>query len=282
MGLMSIDGTLLEENEAVVSPLTWGCAYGYGIFETILIHQYRPVFLEQHLQRMLESARFLKLAAHSRETLAAWVDQLLERKVIASGKLKITLQALGGTRWEKGLETQTILTAADQIPYRALQYHQGVTIGFLHYTRNECSPLVKHKTLNYLESMLAREQAKEKGWFEGVFCNSKGFVCEGTFTNLFIIRQGKVITPGPEEGLLPGITRQMVMALARRDNLTLTEEQITPVDLVTADEVFLTSSLMGIMPVIQVGDHVIGEGIPGSLTKLLRARYGQALASEMT
>ncbi|CCO08199.1 aminotransferase class IV [Desulforamulus hydrothermalis] len=271
MVLTLIDGRPVHNNRPGV--LTWGCAYGYGLFETILIQNNQALFLKQHLRRMRASARFLRLAMPPDEQLIQWVKYLLETNRLPAGKLKITLLADEPVPGAAKIASRVIITVQPGQPYPAEFYETGVAVGLLKQIKNEQSELVKHKTLNYLENFLGREQARKNNWFEGLFCNTKGRLCEGTVSNLFIIKDQNIITPGESEGLLPGVTREFVINLARKNNLPLTVGQITIPEFFAAEEIFLTNSLFGIMPVTRRGEMLVGDGKPGRLTGQLIVLY---------
>ncbi|GAB6158757.1 branched chain amino acid--2-keto-4-methylthiobutyrate aminotransferase [Desulfotomaculum varum] len=271
MVLTLIDGRPVHNNCRGV--LTWGCAYGYGLFETILIQNNQPLFLKQHLRRMRASAEFLHLAMPPDEQLIQWIKYLLEINRLPAGKLKITLLAGEPVPGEAKIASRAIITVQPGQPYPTDLYETGVAVGLLNQVKNERSVLVKHKTLNYLENLLGREQARKNDWFEGLFCNTKGRLCEGTVSNLFIIKDQNIITPDEREGLLPGVTREIVINLARKNNLTLTVGQITIPEFLAAKEIFLTNSLFGIMPVTRRGEIPVGDGKPGRLTGRLIVLY---------
>lgn len=280
MDHMSVNGVPVLESHKLLSPLSWSCAYGYGIFETILISNGKPLFLRQHLKRMSESAGSFRLTMPQEELIIKWTSDLLRGKAIITGRLKITLLGEEKIVGENTLRTNTLLAVQAGSHYQPEMYLAGVEIGLLSLIKNERSILVRHKTLNYMENMLAREQAREQGWFEGLFLNNQGRVCEGTVSNVFVVKDKIIKTPGPEEGLLPGVTRQLIINLAEENNIPCEETCITPEDLAAAEEVFLTNSLMGVMPVCRVQGTKVGAGNPGKITVSLVNLYRELLVTE--
>lgn len=278
MGHMLVDGVPVKKDG--ISPLDWGCAYGYGLFETILVLGYRPVFFETHLNRMRQSAGLLQLDMPEEDEFTGWAFRILRESDGQGGRLKITLLARERMPGQEKISTHTILAFQPGLPYPAALYETGVAIGLLYQTKNEKSALVRHKTLNYLENMLGREQARKNNWFEGIFHNTKGSLCEGTISNFFIVKDQTIITPGIREGLLPGVTRDIVIKLARRGKLPVQVGTITEKDLSHASEVFLTNSLFGIMPVTRVGERTLGNGKPGLFTRTLMERYQAMLMAK--
>lgn len=271
MDHMLVDGVPVKKDG--ISPLDWGCAYGYGLFETILVLGQRPVFLERHLQRMRLSAGFLRLVMPEEADVTRWVRNLVGESQGPGGRLKISLLGKEPLTGQEKIAARIVLSFQPGLPYPEFLYKTGVTIGLLNLTKNEKSSLVRHKTTNYLENILAREQARKNGWFEGIFYNTKGRLCEGTVSNLFIVKEDKIVTPGIREGLLPGVTREVVIKLARRGKLPVKVGTVTEKDLSAASEIFLTNSLFGMMPVTRIGDSILGDGKPGLFTRTLMTQY---------
>nr|WP_315989547.1 aminotransferase class IV [Desulforamulus aquiferis] len=278
---MSINGRLLLDENNLLSPLSWACSYGYGLFETILVQMGRPLFLKQHLQRMAESADALGLFMPAKEVLNNWIEELLIEATLRTGRLKISLLGDKKAAGEDKLQTNTLLILQEGIIYQADLYELGVEIGLLGLSKNEQSHLVRHKTLNYMENILAREQANGQGWFEGLFVNSQQRVCEGTISNIFIVKDGIIKTPGPREGLLSGITRQLIIDLAQDNLLPCVETKIYPGELIGGEELFITNSLMGVMPVTKFAGTPIGKGVPGRVTSSIRKIYQELLDKEI-
>lgn len=275
MGPMSIDGVLLSREQALISPFSLACAYGYGLFETLLVRDQKPLFLNRHLDRLYNSAVFLRMEVPNRDYLIQWTYDVLNTGEQGQGRLKITLLAEAAV--EQGtVSTNALISFQAGLPYKEELYFKGVTAGLLDLTRNEDSPLVKHKTLNYLENILAKRMAKERGYFEGIFLNSKGMVSEGTVSNVFLVRGDKLITPAVEQGLLPGITRDAVIEIAREHGLPVLEREVSPEELSNAEEIFLTNSLMGIMPVTEFQGSVKSGGKPGTVTRRVMELYQEA------
>ncbi len=130
-----------------------------------------------------------------------------------------------------------------------------------------------HKTINYAENILARRWASSSGYNEGLFVNTDGHLIEGTVTNLFVFNGESLVTPPLEDGLLPGVVRRAVLELARSNGISAMETSLLPEDLFHSREAFLTNSLLGIMPLVEIEGHPVGNGLPGPLTSSLRSLY---------
>jgi branched-subunit amino acid aminotransferase/4-amino-4-deoxychorismate lyase len=146
--------------------------------------------------------------------------------------------------------------------------------------RNETSPLARVKSLNYLDNLLAREEARRSGAGEALLLNTRGFIAEGAASNVFLARDGTLLTPAVEAGALPGITRQLVMELAGEEGLAVEEANVALPDLFGAGEAFLTNSVMEVMPLVSVDGRPVGPGRPGPLTERLARRYRDLIARE--
>lgn len=216
-----------------------GYYFGLGAFETIAVENGIPCFLEQHYQRLFRALEFLQVH-QSPDNIRKQVDWALADQRLQSGRkvLKITVS-------EKNVDV-SIRTN----PYTKEDYRKGFLVSFSKVRRNETSPLTYHKTLNYGDCILEKRHALEKGFHEAVFLNTKGELAEGTTTNLFLIKERKIVTPSLACGILPGIIREYLL-----QTLHVEEKIIFPHDIMQYDEMFLTNSLLGIMPVKKIGNY---------------------------
>lgn len=275
MALISVDGCITKDVQGF-SPLAAGTVYGYGLFETILITGKAPVFLNEHLERLSNSARFLNLAVPSLADIKCWLPALINTQEIVTGRMRILLTAIDSGIGASEITTKLIITAENGLPYCDQQYQQGVRVGLLNFTKNQNSLLVKHKTSNYLENILGQQQARKNGWLEGLLLNNVGFLAEGTKSNIFFSQDRQLVTPDTASGILPGITRAKIMAIAKAAGWSVQEKKVTTAEIFAAEQCFICNSLMGIMPVIAINDHPVGKGCPGEETIFLRRKY-QAL-----
>ena len=230
-------------------------------------HRSRPEFLAAHLQRLEKGCAALGITP---PLPWAEVGDLVRRTIkqngVQDGALRLTLSA--GPAPGKTAGNLVIFTRP--LPYAPGDYARGFKAGWSSWRRNEQSLLVSLKTLNYLENLLARRDARERGWDEALFLNTAGYVAEGTLSNVFLVKNGQVITPSPEQGLLPGIMRRAVLDSCRRLAIGTHERPVVPAELPAADECFLTNSLMGVMPLVEIDGSPIGKGRPGAVTGRLR------------
>ena len=211
-----------------------GYQFGLGAFETLPVSQGRPVWLEAHERRLRYTLDYLGIELSSDWENCLWDyvysmddgDQVL--KILTSDK--------------------NISFTSRVNPYASMTNRPGYVIALSSLRRNETSPLVRHKTFNYGDSILAKRKARVEGIDEPIFCNMQGQLTEGAVSNLFFIKNGRLYTPPVEAGLLPGIIRSYLCQC-----YDVIEKPLYPEDIQTFDECFLTNSLMGLMPVRRFG-----------------------------
>lgn len=213
-----------------------GYQFGLGAFETIALVNNQPIWLDAHEARLRRTLDWLGITLPD-----DWKCQLqayLEQNRTGMGVVKILVSA------------NNLRFTSRPNPYESLTTRPGFVVDLAHIHRNESSPFVYHKTFNYGDSILAKRQAAKDGIDEPIFCNSRGELVEGAVSNLFFIKNAQLYTPPVEAGLLPGIIRAY---LCQRYDVI--EKNITPDEITTFDECFITNSLMGVMPVRQFGSH---------------------------
>ncbi len=217
-----------------------GFQFGLGIFETIAVEEGRLLLLDRHLQRMEKAARFFDLGTLlERGVTKERINEFLaEQKAedIRHGAIKIILSK------------ENLIFQMRRNPYTEEVYLRGFVADISKVRRNETSPMVYHKTLNYGDCILEKRAATAAGIQERIFMNTKGQLCECTVSNIFFVRKNKIYTPQLLCGLLPGILREYVL-----ETSDVKETVIYPEELMYYDECFVTNSLMGIMPVRQIG-----------------------------
>jgi branched-chain amino acid aminotransferase len=263
--------------EAVnIAPGDRGFLLADGLFETMRGYRGRVFCLAQHWNRLKSSADFLEIPLPlSLAELTGIIDELLEKNHLLTqdASLRLTLTRGVGSR---GLSPPadpipSILLTAQ--PLSAASAPAVARICIVDIRRNELSPLACHKTLSYLENILARQAAVKAGADEAVLLNSRGLIAEASAANIFCVNdQGWLLTPRREDGALPGITRQVVLDLAKHLGIPAAEQSLTPSDLVQAQEIFLTNSLIEIQPASFLTD---GKCMP--ITAQLQTVYRQRL-----
>jgi len=277
---LCVGGQLVREREATV-PATGGVLYGYGLFETMRACAGRVFRLAAHEARLREGARVLGLGMpFDMEALRGAIDAVLARNGLAGVDAAVRLTLEGDPPPADGdapfSPARWIVSARALTEYPESLYDRGASAVVSHVRRNETSPLSRLKTLNYLDNLLARGAARAAGADEAILLNTRGAVAEGAASNVFIVRGRELLTPPIDAGALPGIARATVLDLApdpRESTLTLD-------DFRTADEAFLTNSLMEVLPLVRLNGAPIAGGRPGPVARLLRQAYGSLAPQE--
>jgi branched-chain amino acid aminotransferase len=277
--MVNINGALMPPDRAFISVFDRGFLYGDSIYEVFRTYRGRLFEVSAHLARLRRSAERIALTLPVPEAeLLHQVEMTLQaaslpgdayiRIIVTRGAGEISLDpgAAVDPAW-------VILVKEIKLPAPEL-YQKGVRVELVDVRRNSRDALdPAAKTGNYLNSVLALGQAKQRGGEEALMLNKEGHLTEGSSSNVFLVRSGKLLTPNLEAGILEGITRQLVLELARNSlKLPVEERPITADELLSADEVFLTSTLREVLPVVAVGERRIGKGEPGPVTlQLLKA-----------
>jgi len=278
-----INGRYYDQNEATVSVFDHGLLYGDGVFEGLRIYCGKVFRLGAHLQRLYRSAQaiLLEIPLSPVRMREAVLDAVREngreegyiRLIVTRGK-----GALGIDPGSCATPTVIIIVGDIELYPRAC-YEQGIGIITASTRRipSDCFD-VRIKSLNYLNNILAKLEAHQAGCLEAVMLNREGYVAECTGDNLFIVRNGPLCTPSPIHGALEGITMQTVLEIAAGFSMEAHAKALTPYDLYTADECFMTGTGAEIMPVIRIDGRTIGTGRPGAVTSRIRDRFREMVA----
>jgi len=273
-----VDGKFCDEKNAKVSVFDHGLLYGDGIFEGLRAYHGRVFRLKEHIDRLFYSAKAILLTIPmSHADLMKAVLETCRRNRLREGYIRLVVTRGVGTLGlnPNRCKNPSVIIIADKIQlYPEEYYKRGLDIITVPTTRNLHSALNPAiKSLNYLNNILAKIEATNGGCEEAVMLNAQGFVAECTGDNLFIVKEGKLLTPPLSAGALYGITRQTVMDLAGQAGVAVSEPNLTRYDLFNADECFLTGTGAEIVPVVKIDGRVIGTGTPGPLTRQLTESY---------
>jgi branched-chain amino acid aminotransferase len=283
--IIYLNGDLIPRSQAKLSPFNHGFLYGYGLFETMRAYGGSIFRLDRHLSRLHDGAKTLgiadKLTAFDLEKAC---HDLLTANNLSEARIRLTVTAGEGDMVPNPdtCSGVTIFIAAQKlVPPPPETYQRGYSAIMSSRRRNSQSPLAGLKSTSYLENFLARQEARTAGVNEVVLLNEKGFVAEGSSTNIFLVSKGMLITPSAESGVLPGITREAVLELAQTMGIISLVRQVELGELLKADEAFLTSSTIEIMPLTRLDDKPIGSGKPGPVAKQLMSSYRELVAGEL-
>lgn len=274
-----IDGAIVDGSEARVGVFDRGFLYGDSVYEVLRTFGMKPFALGEHLDRLEGSARRIGMALPER----ALIERAVADTARAAAEPDVYLRIIV-TRGEGTLGLDPALADAPRLIVIALPlklpdealYRDGVEVALVGARRNApgtLDPMVKSG--NYLNSVLALAEARRKHAYEAIMCDTVGRLAEGSTSNLFLVRGGRVATPSLSVGLLEGITRRHVMRIARGLGISVDEIGLWPVDLHAAGEAFLTSSVRGLLPVTRADGLSIADGKPGPITRRIMAAYDE-------
>ncbi len=279
--LVYIDGNFHPKSEAKVSVYDHGLLYGDGIFEGIRAYEGTVFKLDEHLDRLYRSAHAIMLQIPlTKDEMKKAVLDTLKKNNLKNGYIRLVVTRGVG---DLGLDPRkcpkpTVIVITEPL----IQLHSkdrkknGIT-AMISWVKRDPVDATTHeiKSLNYLNSILAKIEANITGVDEAICLDKRGFVCEGVAENIFKVENGRIVTPPISTGALPGITRGFTMKLAKKLGYSMVERNITPNELFIADEVFFTGTAAEIIPVREINNRVIGNGKPGPVTQRLTKEFNK-------
>lgn len=258
-----VNGTLVPEAEATTSARDHGFVVGDGVFEAVKVDHGRIFALTRHVDRMARSAAGIGLRGFDPETVRRAAHEVVDanRELLTSGfdVLRITFTGGPGLLGSGRVDGPPTLVLGLTPGHDPDPQTSVITVP---YRRNDVGALTGLKTTSYGENVLALAQAHAAGASEAVFANTRGLLCEGTGTNVFVVRDGELLTPPLSSGCLAGVTRALVLDWSGGREVDLPYDALT-----TSDEVFLTSTARDVQPVVAVDGVVLGAGTPGPVTR---------------
>ncbi len=274
-----LNDQFIQENKISEIILDRGLFFGDGVFESMRVFKGKGIGLKYHIDRLFQGLEILQIE-HT------WNVEQIEKTILEIAKqtncddcyVRITVTRgkwMGSVPPMMSSKPNLIIVCKKFLPFKPELYEKGFRTLILTTRRNETSPLSQIKSLNYLDNILGRMQALEKGYDEGVFLNTRGLLTEGTASNLFLIQDNILLTPPLEDGVLGGVTRKIVLQSASSLGLKTQIRSLLPEEIVESDEGFLTNSSMGIVPWVQSDHNTIGKNNMGIWTRKIRELYEQ-------
>ena len=273
----SVDGEITPADRARVSVLDNGFTFGDAVYETLRTYGGRPFHLDRHLERLRRSAARLAIALPAtNDSLTRDLDALLERAANSDSYIRIIVSRGVGDisyRFDRVKGPTVVMAVKPYEPLPERYYTEGIAVILSAVRRNHpraLDPAIK--SCNLINNILAVQEAQAKGAVEPILLNEIGEVAEGASANVFMVKDGVLLTPPLDAGILPGVTREVVLDLARELEVAIREEPVAVKDLLAADEVFITSTLKEVVPVATIDGRPVGGGRPGKVTlRLLEA-----------
>jgi branched-chain amino acid aminotransferase len=276
-----INGTLFDKHDAKVSVYDHGLLYGDGVFEGIRVYSGRVFKHREHIERLYESAKAILLTIPiSPEEMIKAVEETVKANNKVDGYIRLIVTRGAGTLGldPRKCDPQVIVIVDDISLYPRELYENGLAVITSSYIRNHPNALnPRVKSLNYLNNIMAKIEAIRAGCLEAIMLNHKGEVAECTGDNLFVVKGGILKTPPTDAGILEGITRNLVIGLAKKAGVPFQEASLTRHDVYIADEVFLTGTAAEVIAVTKVDERTIGSGKQGPITAKLREAFTKAI-----
>ncbi len=273
-----IDGKYYSERDAKISVFDHGLLYGDGVFEGIRVYNGRVFKLKEHIDRLFYSAKAIMLTLPiSHVAIMKAVVETCRRNKLRDGYVRLVVTRGAGTLGlnPNRCKNPSVIVIAGKIQLYPEEYYRNglkiITVPTVRNLHSALNPAIK--SLNYLNNILAKIEANNGGCEEAIMLNAEGFVAECTGDNIFIVKGNELLTPPLSAGALYGITRGVVMDLARELGMTVAEPNLTRYDLFNADECFLTGTGAELVPVVKIDGRVIGTGKPGKVTRGLVEAY---------
>jgi branched-chain amino acid aminotransferase len=273
-----INGKFYDKADAKISVFDHGLLYGDGVFEGIRVYDGKVFKLREHVDRLFESARVIKLEIPlSREQMARAIQDTVAANGKRNGYIRPIVTRGSGTLGldpRKTTDPQVIVIVDDIALYPPELYENGLEIATVATIRNHPAALnPRVKSLNYLNNILAKIEGIQQGCLESLMLNHKGEIAECSGDNIFLVKGGSLYTPPIDAGILKGVTRDVVIDLAREARVRVEEIALTRHDVFIADECFLTGTAAEIIPVVKCDGRPIGTGKPGPITKQLHEAF---------
>lgn len=274
-----LNDRIVDASKAHVSVSDSGLLYGMGLFETMRCDNGKVFALDDHLERLFNSAKELELEnTYTKEYIKDAIGKTLEANKLKDARLRLTLT--GGSMSKETGESTLLITAIKFVPYPEEYYKKGVIVVLTDHRQNAQNPLNRHKTTNYFLRLLALNEARRKKAGEALWFTTDNYLAEGCVSNVFLVKDSVFYTPGLDTPVLPGIMRKTVCDIAKKESIELVEKKLIISDLLGADEVFLSNVIMTVLPVIAVEAKTIGNGKVGPVTKKLMDEVKKVISKE--
>jgi len=276
---------LTDCDQARLSVFDAAVQHGVGLFETMRAYQGKVFRLDDHLERLTNSAKDLGLVLdRDKNQFHSAIDQVLQANALTDARVRLTVTAgsvrLGIHKGAQGKPT-VLITAGPMKAYPEDYYKSGMRVLISDYRVSSQDPIARHKTISYLPRLMALRAAQQAQLGEALWFTTEGHLAEGSISNIFMVKADRLQTPSLELPILPGITRKVVLQIAADEGLEVEQGRFTVSDLLAADEVFLTNSVMEVMPVSHVERHAVGSAEAGPVTRRIMQAYTRQVKQQL-
>ena len=287
--IVYFNGSLVPRSKARLSIDDHGFLYGYGLFETMRTYKGKYFLLERHIERLKNSAEVIGLAGKLKDiNLEKACRDTLKVNDVKDGRVRVTVTngAITTQPWiDSGGKPTVLVTTRPYTPFSKEKTDAGFKVGIASVRRMKQSVFSAMKSINYLSNVVARMEAAAKGLDETILLNDEGYIAEGGGSNVFFVREGRVITPALNSGIIPGVTRGVVIELAGGLGISVSEGPVGIGVIKKCEEVFMTNAMIEIMPVTAVCDNegntvTISGGKAGEITRKLMKAYKERVEKE--
>ena len=287
--IVYLNGSLVPRAKAYISIADHGFLYGYGLFQTMRAYNGKLFLADRHVKRLKDAAEVIgmgeKVAGLDLEKACA---DTLQANKLKEGRVRLTVTNGEGAAlpWaDAGGAPNVVVTAVPYTPFSQEKYSEGFKAGIASVKRSRQSVVSSMKSINYLLNVMARMEVAEKGLDEALLLNDDGYIAEGGGSNVFFVRDSKLVTPAPNSGIIPGVTREVVMELADSLGISISEGTVGIGAIRKCEEAFMTNALIEVMPLTAVSDEsgnmvTIGWGKPGKVTRQLMQAYRERVERE--
>jgi branched-chain amino acid aminotransferase len=276
-----LNDKLIDIDEAHISVTDSGFLYGAGLFETMRSYGGVVFAIDDHLERLFASASVLSINnPFDKEYLTEAIYKVLESNKLTDARLRLTLSNGPMAEAEEERKPTLLITATKLQPYPGEYYKKGVMVILSATRQNTFEPTCGHKTTSYFSRMITLNIAHQQRATEALWFTTDNRLAEGCVSNVFLVKDSVVYTPGIGTPVLAGIARKTVCEIASTNSIKLVEKDLNIDDVLGADEIFLTNIIMQIMPVTSVEKHIVGDGKVGAMTQRLQISYGELIESQ--
>ena len=277
MSKVFLNDEVFELADATVAADDGGFLYGQGLFETMRAVNGEVFRIDDHFDRLFASCEKLGIKfSFDREYMREAVRRAIVANDLTDARVRLTVT--GGAMSAEDIRGTLLVSAVEFKPYPPEFYEKGMTVSLCDYRQNSLDTLCGHKTTNFFARLIALQEALKKKTTESLWFTTENKLAEGCVSNVFVVKDGNLLTPRLDTPVLPGIARKTVLEIAAKEGIVFEEKDLFINDLLEADEVFVTNSIMTVMPVATVEAKPIGDGKSGLVTKKILGCYNDMLA----